>query len=51
MASELNVDTGGLRAGAANSEATAAGLAGNAPGAGTSTQPSAGGVAAVNAPH
>lgn len=49
MAGELNVDTGGLRAAAASSEATAAGLAGNTPGAGTSTQPSAAGAAAVNA--
>lgn len=49
MAGELNVDSGGLNAGAANSEAAAAGLAGTAPSGATSTQPSAGGVASVNA--
>lgn len=49
MAGELNVDSGGLNAAAASSETAAAGLAGTTPGGTTSTQPSAGGVAAVNA--
>ena len=49
MAGERNVDTGGLCAGAANSEATAAGLTNGTPGGSMSTQPSAAGVAAVNA--
>ncbi|CAM3793221.1 hypothetical protein H7J08_00750 [Mycobacterium frederiksbergense] len=49
MANQLNVDTGGLSAGAASSEATAAGLTSSTPGRSTSTQPSACGVAAVNA--
>lgn len=49
MANELNVDTGGLRAGGAASEATASGLIGTALSSGTSSQPSAAGVGAVNA--
>ncbi|CAM3747790.1 hypothetical protein H7J08_02570 [Mycobacterium frederiksbergense] len=49
MAGELNVDTGGLRSGAASSEATAAGLASGPFSGSSSMQPSAGGVTAVNA--
>ncbi|MCZ0730909.1 hypothetical protein [Mycolicibacterium iranicum] len=49
MAGDLKVDTGGLSAGAASSEITAASLAGTALSNSTSTQPSAAGVAAVNA--
>lgn len=49
MADELSVDTASLNAGAASSEAAAAGLTGTTLSGSTSTQPSAGGVAAVNA--
>lgn len=48
MAGELRVDTSGLNAGAASSEASAASLVGTALTGSMSTQPSAGGVAAVN---
>lgn len=49
MAGELEVDTAGLRSAAANSEATAAGLTSSTISESTSTQPSSGGVASVNA--
>lgn len=49
MADALNVDTGGLTAAAADSEAAAAGLAGTTLSGATSTQPSAVGVGMVNA--
>lgn len=49
MADELEVDTGGLRSAAANSESTAGTLTGAGLTDATSTQPSGGGVAAVNA--
>lgn len=49
MANQLNVDTGGLSAGAASSEATAAGLTSGTLSGTSSTQPSAAGIAAVNA--
>ena len=49
MSGELNVDVGGLHTGAASSDNAAASLAGTALSNSTNTQPSAAGVAAVNA--
>ncbi|CDO08069.1 hypothetical protein C1S82_18405 [Mycolicibacterium cosmeticum] len=49
MTGELILDTGGLNAGAARSEATAASLIGTTFTMSMNSQPSAGGVAAVNA--
>ncbi|MGV0812321.1 hypothetical protein ABQF34_10200 [Mycolicibacterium boenickei] len=49
MANGLEVDAGGLRIAAAGSDGIAAGLAGESFDAAPSTQPSAAGIAAVNA--
>ena len=49
MSGELNVDVGSLHTGAASSDNAAASLAGTALSNSTNTQPSAAGVAAVNA--
>lgn len=49
MVNDLNVDAGGLRTAAGNSEDTAAGLTTGQFDAATSTQPSGAGVAAMNA--
>lgn len=49
MANELHVDAAGLRSAANSSEGVAAGLTGTGTSNPTSTQPSAAGVAAVNA--